>query len=495
MKWLARILRAVNAWAAAVGLLLLVGTLVATITITTFHTQWVVFLGGVLMAAAFAWLSHTANARWMIARRTAQLTLTRSRLASESSLRIHAEKALARVQTDVGLINEAMPAMLAYLGDEERVQYHNRAFARWTGLARTSIDGIRLEDVIGKAAYLQLKDHLAESKAGHDVRYDGNLTRPNGEACPMNVQFLTHYHDSGKVAGVFAIVGEIARTKPAAKHAPPPIVVPVAEGDTGARIVAALERDEFSLHWQLIAPLARAEVNGNFFHEVLLRMDEEEKMQIPPGMFLPVAEALGLLEEIDRWVVRHVIAFAALHRTKAETTYFVNLSPPTVLELEFAAFVRDLLEASGLPGSILCFELPEGEVLADVQAHRDFIDAFQGSGCRFAISGFGGTEASLDLVRRLPLQFLKLDGGIVLNMLRGADGHEKVKAIQKVARQAGIRTIAECVESDVIRAALVRLGIDFAQGFGIAKPTPMKIVDETRPREAAADVAVHPAAA
>ncbi len=315
MKWLARVLKAVNAWAAMAGLLLLAATLVATITVTTFHTQWIVFLGGVLVAAIFAWLSHTANARWTIARRTAQQGVARSRLASESSLRAHAEKSLSRVATDVGLVNEAMPAMLVYLDNEDRVQYHNRAFARWTGRARDAIDGLRFEDVVGKVANLQLKEPFAESRTGHDVRYEASLTRPNRRSVPPEHSDPPALPGQRRRRGRLRHHGRNRAFQDRGRGCAGSGRNGSREGETEARIIAALENDEFSLQWQLIAPLARAEGSETFFHEVLLRMDEEEAMQIPPGTFLPVAEELGLLEEIDRWVVRNVLAFAATRRT------------------------------------------------------------------------------------------------------------------------------------------------------------------------------------
>ena len=241
----------------------------------------------------------------------------------------------------------------------------------------------------------------------------------------------------------------------------------------GARLLSALERDEFTLHCPAIAPLGRG-ADGAPFHEVLLRMNEEEENLLPPGTFLPLAEELGLLHEIDRWVVRNVVAFAAEAGPKRAAVYFVNLSAPTILDAGFARFVRARLEECRVAGPTLCFELTEAGVVSNPAGYRKFIAGFDGTGCRFAVSGFGQNPLSLQIVKQLPIDFLKLDGGIVLDLQRNPAGLAKVRAINQIAHAAGMRTIAECVESDASRDTLARIETDFAQGFGIARPMPMK---------------------
>jgi EAL domain-containing protein (putative c-di-GMP-specific phosphodiesterase class I) len=232
---------------------------------------------------------------------------------------------------------------------------------------------------------------------------------------------------------------------------------------------AALANDEFCLYSQAIAPLGN-ESREVALHEVLLRMNEEEENHLPPGTFLPLAEELGLLHEVDRWVIRHIVDYAAGAGRGERAVYLVNLAGPTVLDAGFAPFVRERLEAAGVSGVSLCFELIEADVLARPAAYRDFIGSFAGSGCRFAVSGFGRNPLALQLIRKLGVDFLKLDAGLVLSVLRSPAALAKVKAVNKAAHAAGMRTIAECVENDTTRAALERVETDFAQGFGVAQP-------------------------
>jgi PAS domain S-box-containing protein len=471
----ARIARAASPYTAFLGTLLLASTLLATISITHFERQWVVFLGGVLASAIIAWVSRFTNARWTIARRTAQLNLARGRLATESRLRLQAEETLARMRNNAEFVNEAMPAMLAYVDGEGRVRYHNHAFARWVGLEEKMIDGQRLEDIVGRAGYAQIHENLKEAEHGRDVRGERTQALRSGKTSRIYEQYLAHYAKDGKVVGVFAVLTEITVAGDLA--APEPEVEDTESVDMGARLLAALERDEFSLHCQSIAPLGHGAAEAPF-HEVLLRMNEEEENLLPPGMFLPVAEELGLLHEIDRWVVRHVVAFAAKAGPHRVAVYFVNLSAPTILDAGFAGFVRARLKEHGVAGQALCFELTEAGLLSNPAAYRSFIDAFSGTGCRFAVSGFGRNPLSLQVVKQLHVDFLKLDGGVVLDILRTPAGLAKVKAINQIAHAAGMRTIAECVESDTARGALARIGTDFAQGFGIALPQPINALDE-----------------
>jgi PAS domain S-box-containing protein len=480
----ARSLKTASPYMALIGAIFLVATLLSTMSLTTFDRKWIVFLAGVLAAAAVAFISRFANSRWTIARRTAQLNVTRAKLATETRLRAHAEEALGRVRNNVDLVDRALPAMLAYVDGERRVRYHNHAYTRWVGLEDKSIDGQRVEDIVGPAAYGEIEKHLLDALQGRDVRYERTQTMRNGKTCRLHVQYLPHYAETGKVAGVFAILTDITRaddlvSAPAA--ADPGVAAPQAGekavDDVGARLISALEHDEFSLYCQAIAHLGPGAPEA-LFCEVLLRMNEEEEKQLPPGAFLPLAEELGLLHEIDRWVVRHVVDFAAAASRRRDAVYFVNLAAPTILDPGFAQFVRECLAACRVPDHTLCFELPEADVLANPAAYREFIGALDGTGCRFAVSGFGCNPIFLRLFKQLRVDFLKLDGGIVLNMLRSPDGLAKVKAINQAAHAAGMRTVAQCVESHDTREALERIDTDFAQGFGIAKPRPMNALDD-----------------
>jgi EAL domain-containing protein (putative c-di-GMP-specific phosphodiesterase class I) len=241
---------------------------------------------------------------------------------------------------------------------------------------------------------------------------------------------------------------------------------------TATRLIDALENDEFSLYSQAILALDAAG-GGASFCEVLLRMNEEEEKLLPPGSFLPVAEEHGLLPDIDRWVVRNVLDADAALGVGSDAVYFVNLAPPTVAEGGLAAFIRGQLDMRKLDGRLLCFEFPESDVVAHPDAYRKLINALDGSGCRFAVSGFGRTAASVQFLKQLRVNYVKLDGEVALNIARGPKDLARAQALIVAAHAAGMEVVAQCVESDVARALLRSLKADFVQGFGIAMPRPM----------------------
>jgi PAS domain S-box-containing protein len=465
-----KIVRRIMTWGhhimAAVGVVFLSLMLLTTIHLTTFDARWPVFLAGVLGAAILALVSRKVNSRWTIKRKTAQLGVARGKLATEIRLRAHAEAALQQLRGGVELVDEALPAMLAYFDGEQRIQYHNRSFKRLIGIGSAAITGRSLNELPGHTGYRDLQDHLINALQGRETRFEWIQHTSGGEACRLDAHFMPHHGPDGKVRGVFALLNDVTRTEDLQQ---PPADEPQNEPlNMGARLVAALERDQFTLYWQDIVALGQPA--GVPHYEVLLRMDEEEQQQIPPGTFLPWAEQFGLLPQIDRWVVQHVIEFAA---RSEPAVYMVNVTAPTVRDRAFPGFLRQCLQANGVSGSTLGFELVESELLADRDAYRNFIEALEGTGCRIAVSGFGAQPLSLRLLKQMGVQILKLDGDLVLGVERSPADLGKLRAVNRAAHAAGMQTVAECVENDLTRALLSSIDTDFAQGFGIATPRPM----------------------
>jgi PAS domain S-box-containing protein len=464
-----RIAASASPYAVGLGAVLLIAMMLTTMSLTSFERQWIVFLCGVLAAAAFASLSHSASSRWIIARRTAQLKALRARLATESHLRARAEEMLARVSSTVQFVDEAMPAMLAYVDAGMVVRYHNQSFAQMVGLKDGAIDGHALEEIVGRSVYAEIEKHVGNALAGQEVRYERLQAMASGETARLSIQYLPHFGEKGEVAGIFAILADITTAKDLA-----PRVLDQGEADAhanvAARVIAALEHDEFSLYSQSIAPLGKSGDQAQI-REVLLRLKEEEENHLPPGSFLPIAEEHGLLPDIDRWVVRHVLDAAA--GSGKSVVYFLNVSSATLAAGSFAEFVRAELARRKLDGDVLCFEFPEQDVMANPRGYRDLISELGWNGCRFAISGFGRNPASVPFFKQLRVNYLKLDGGIILNVLRKPAELAVVKAINQAAHAAGMRTVAECVENEATHAALQGIETDFVQGFGISVPQPM----------------------
>ena len=246
--------------------------------------------------------------------------------------------------------------------------------------------------------------------------------------------------------------------------------------DSGARLLAALKNNEFVLFCQPIVPVA--DPSRPTCHEVLIRLCEEEEKLMPPGAFLPIAEQHGLLPEVDRWVTGHLLAWL---RRQADapagwqpTLFTVNLSGATLADGEFPAFVLREAQRCGVAADALCFEIYESDMLHDRAGTARAIGALRGIGCRIALAGFGKQRISLDLLKDMQIDFIKIDSSVVLNFLRDAVALAKLKAIGRVCRALGIQTIAEFVESEEIWQGLQRLDVDYAQGFGIGKPRPLE---------------------
>lgn len=486
---ISKVFRRVAPFLAGAGGVLTVAMVLVAIYFTQSDLQWATFLGGMLCASIFALASRSLRAKWLIARRTAQLGKARANLASEARLRQRAEEDLACIANTTVYLHESLPAMLAYIDDTRLIKYHNRAFRQGLGSTVSKIDGRPLREVVGDGSYSELDDDLAGAFAGNVVFRERSSESNAAVAGRQLLQYLPQLDDSGRVAGVFLLStgvpervdADVAGPAPAPQPVAVPIVessyrfadaideTPVEEDDDELRLRNAIARNEFCLFFQSIEPVS---VGGDTtpFREILLRLKVEEENMMPPGSFLPVAEEYGLLPDLDRWVVGHLLGWLCADATRQQAVYSVNISAQTMIDRQFPAFVQQALHDSGMRGDLLCFELQEADVLTRAADARQFVDELRPQGCRFALCGFSGNRASFEQLREIPVNFLKIDSGLILNMQRSAVDLARVKAISRVAKGIGIGTIAECVEDRETLEQLRAIGIDFAQGFGISRP-------------------------
>jgi EAL domain-containing protein (putative c-di-GMP-specific phosphodiesterase class I) len=239
------------------------------------------------------------------------------------------------------------------------------------------------------------------------------------------------------------------------------------------KLSRALEENQFLLFAQPMADLQRQDPEPATC-EIFLRLKEEEDNLLPPGSFFPVAERYGMMEDLDRWVVRELIT--RCHENPAPAggaLYCVNLSQASVRSHAFARFVQRQLLDRNFDGRSLCFEIAEHDIST---CHADLarlITMLKPLGCRFTVDAFGSVAGSFSALKGLDFDFVKIDGVVVQNILRHPAELAKVRAIVAVCRHAGMRTIAEFVEDGETLAALRTAGVDRAQGFGIAKPSPL----------------------
>ena len=246
--------------------------------------------------------------------------------------------------------------------------------------------------------------------------------------------------------------------------------------DAVNRILSAIEQNEFRLYCQRIASLSAGAAPADHY-EMLIRLLEEEEGMMPPGAFFPLVEKYGLMPQLDRWVVQHVIERLSVRLASSPlqngSTFFINLSAASLGDREFPEFVRDQLQRHKVAARKLCFEITETELALMRDEVISFAKEIRDEGCRIAVSNFGRNGVSFEPLYKVHADFLKIDGSIILDLLRDPADLAQVTAIARVAKTIDTKTIAEMVESDDCMAKLREIGVDYAQGFGVSTPTPL----------------------
>jgi diguanylate cyclase (GGDEF)-like protein len=237
------------------------------------------------------------------------------------------------------------------------------------------------------------------------------------------------------------------------------------------RLSHALEEDRFCLYVQAIVPL---DASDDTHYEFLLRMIDETGEIIPPGAFLPAAERYNLITKIDHWVIEKSISLLADNPAFLNQVNFcsINLSGQSLTDPEILKFIVSLLKKSEIQGEKLCFEITETAAISNLNMAMKFISTLKNLGCRFALDDFGSGLSSFAYLKNLPVDYLKIDGMFVKDMVDDPIDHAMVKSINEIGHVMGMKTIAEFVENDVIKGMLKEIGVNYAQGYGIGKPQP-----------------------
>lgn len=240
-----------------------------------------------------------------------------------------------------------------------------------------------------------------------------------------------------------------------------------------SRLQHALQTDSFFLCHQEMVPLQAHNADG-FRTEFLVRLQQGNDI-VPPGAFIPAAERFGLMPRIDRRVID--MAFRYLDRTalgrQPTGTFFINLSGSSLSDDELYGYIRNLVDKYSILPERVCFEITETSAIANLNHTIRFIEQSRKDGFEFALDDFGSGMSSFSYLKALPVDYLKVDGGFVRNLLDDPIDLSIVDACNRIGHAAGLKTIAEFVENDAIKERLTELGLDYAQGFGIAKPKPL----------------------
>lgn len=240
-----------------------------------------------------------------------------------------------------------------------------------------------------------------------------------------------------------------------------------------SRITLALEEDRFLLFQQ---PIHSNIHSGEEKFEILIRMKNEEGQIIPPMSFCPAAERYYIMPTIDKWVISSLLESlrkANYPLEQRDSLISINISGQSIGDENFLPFVQDQLATSGISPRHLCFEITETAAITNFIAATQFIRTLKQLGCKFALDDFGSGLSSFGYLKSLDVDFIKIDGYFVKNMLQDPVSFSIVESINRIAHVIGIQTIAEFVENDSTIARIRNIGIDYSQGFAIGKPAPL----------------------
>lgn len=236
---------------------------------------------------------------------------------------------------------------------------------------------------------------------------------------------------------------------------------------------AALSDDRLVLFAQPICPLGHEDPGLSY--EILLRMEDDQGQLMGPGAFLPIAEAFGFMREIDQWVITTTLDTLAANPAWQEHTHkcSINLAGTSLSSYSLVAFIRRELERTGVDPARIGFEITETQHIASRDVAEEITRQLRQLGCGVALDDFGTGLATFDYLKSFDFDVLKIDGAFVRELEHSSADRRIVRATCDVARQMGLRTVAEFVENETVAGLLGELGVDYGQGYGLGRPVPM----------------------
>lgn len=252
-----------------------------------------------------------------------------------------------------------------------------------------------------------------------------------------------------------------------------------------SHITEALKENRFLLYNQAIVPVNPAS-STEIHSEILIRLQQADGNIVAPGAFIPAAERYDLMPAIDRWVIdtlfRHIGTQRRTQPNAPHEMFSVNLSGTSIGDDDFLAFIRAQLQRYHVPPACICFEITETAAIANLDKANRLIKPLKAIGCRFSLDDFGSGLSSFTYLKNLPVDFLKIDGSFVKDMVDDPIDCAMVGAINQIGHVMKIQTIAEFVENEAILQKLRDIGVDYAQGYGIEKPKPLELANAKRLR-------------
>jgi EAL domain-containing protein (putative c-di-GMP-specific phosphodiesterase class I) len=240
-----------------------------------------------------------------------------------------------------------------------------------------------------------------------------------------------------------------------------------------SRITEAMEDHRIVLMQQAIAPL-QADEDGHHY-EILIRLQDQDGNLIAPGAFLPAAERYNLMPRIDRYVVSTMFSWLAANPAHLQQLHLcsINLSGVSLGDNNFQHYLEEQFLKFGIPPEKICFEVTETMAVRALNQTIEFMESFRAMGCKFSLDDFGSGFSSYAYLKNLPVDFLKIDGAFVRDIVEDPLDRAMVKSINEIGHVMGKKTIAEFVETQAIVDRLQAMGVDYAQGYHIGRPQPL----------------------
>jgi diguanylate cyclase (GGDEF)-like protein/PAS domain S-box-containing protein len=239
------------------------------------------------------------------------------------------------------------------------------------------------------------------------------------------------------------------------------------------RLPRAVEEGRFRLYFQPMMSVAGGHDEGAHY-EVLLRMNGEHI--VLPKIFFAAADRYNLSSRLDRWVISTTFGWIVDHPDHLESLYLcaINLSGHSLNDETFLEFVRRQFAEFPIPPEKICFEITETVAISNLTRVAEFMKSLKAQGCKFSLDDFGSGLSSFAYLKSLPVDFLKIDGAFVKDILSDSLDLAMVRSINEIGQVMGKQTIAEFVESEAILDKLREIGVDYAQGYGIKRPRPIE---------------------
>ncbi len=250
------------------------------------------------------------------------------------------------------------------------------------------------------------------------------------------------------------------------------------------RLSSAFDNNRFQLFAQPIVHVAGERLISHY--EILVRMEDEKGEIVPPGAFIPAAERYNLMPVLDRWVIRNTLEM--IREAQGDMAFppvecAINLSGQSLCDDNLLTYVVDLFDETGIPCESISFEVTETAAVANLTRAKRFISVLRGMGCSFSLDDFGAGLSSFGYLKSLPVDYLKIDGAFVRDMVIDRVDYAMVRSINEIGHLMGLKTIGEYAEDDMILLALRQAGVDYAQGNAISPP---KLFSEILEMEASA---------